>query len=919
MKLALIKMNTERDLTNLKRMNKLEAYIFLIFSLVPLTLNAQFKAPFKIIPPVEDAWVDEQNPQNNYGDSKGHICAKNADDSDKEIYIKYNIENLPGNDSVVLAFHCGFLSYDCSDTGEKEFVVQLLPVVEEWEEHRIVWDNKPQTAEKALGEVQLTRDNKDYVFSSDKLTTYLNKAHKQGLNEVSFAIKGKSNVDGVNIWMHGKYWGFLNLECYYKQSEDITIEIEPGAGCHRQEEVVVNISASEESDIYYTLDGTMPGLHSPKYANPIKVQNNSEVTAIAFNGKKKSLYYQNFYAVNQPGSIVVNVNAAAETGIMQNFWNATGFSPAEILLQPDMRQACDYMGAIPNKGLVYVRPHYFLNLLAVEGINTNTPVYNWSRLDSAIDVLVNNGLKPIFQLMGNPSSNLNEFSAGFDENFQAQTESHETFFTNFIEREKLEAWKRLVKDVVVHFMERYGLHEVRSWYFESLNEPDYGSFWKFTEQEYLNYYDACSEALLEVDPQIRFGGPGTPGGLKSKYLKLLLAHCDTGTNYFTGKQGSRIDFISVHVKNDPKTMVELELEVIDHVKKNHPKFIILPFVNDEADPISGWRRDYWWRATPWHAAFIAQSVDLHYKKIIEAEKIQYAVLSNDNAFLGSWLHRTQFARFKDENNPSNFSLVKKPAFTVFTLLSLLGKTMLEANQQEPLPENIGIMPTIHKDGSVAIALYNKTGIEISNTKKSEKEDAILACGNENVTLQVSNLLNKEYFLIRYRIDENNANPYNIWKKMGEPSLPDDEQLRLLRQHQEISIEQMQKTIAIDKGEYKETISLPASSVCLVKLVPVDIKSPPPVVKGLRINRYNNISKGTDIMIRWDSPQQEYVLTYEVWYSEDNKDFRKVNSTKFIDNGYLLSLNDKKAKGYIKIRAVDYWKREGSFSETLYFE
>lgn len=899
-------------------MKRIKSIVFLVLLFLPFYINAQFQAPFKVISPVEDTWVDEQNPRKNYGDSKGHQCAKNRDDHNKEVYIKYNIQDLPECDSIILSFHCGFSSYNDTDVDGKEFVLQLFPVTEEWDEHLIDWKNKPKTAENPVDEIKLVQDKQNYAFSSPQFKSYIEHARAEGKKEVAFAFKGKNNTDGVKIWMHGKYWGYLNLKCYYHQTHDITLEIKPQPGCYKQDKLRIDISASEESDIFYTTDGSVPDIHSTRYTKPITINNNHEITAFAYNGKLKSMYYQKFFAVNPSGDYKVTVNASSEKNILHNFWNATGFSPAEELLQPDMRQACEYMGAIPNKGMVYVRPHYFLNLLAVEGINTPNPVYNWSRLDSAMDVLVHNGLKPIFEIMGSPSSNLEKFSSGFDENFQAQTESHETFFTNFHEREKVEAWKKLVKDLVIHFIERYGLEEVRSWYFESVNEPDYGSFWKHSEQEYLNYYDACSQALLEVDPLIRFGGPATPGALKSKYLTLLLAHCDTGTNYFTGKQGSRLDFISIHVKDSPRAMVDEELDIINYVKKNHPKFANLPFVNDEADPISGWKRDYWWRATPWHAAFIAQSVDLHYKQIIEAENVSYPILSNDNAFLGNWLNRTQFARFSGEKSRSRFSLVKKPAFTVFTLLSLMGNTTLESTTHDTMPGHLGILPTIHKDGRISVVLYNKTDIEIPNKKKRDKEKSLLHCGDENVILHVENLLDKDYLLIKYRIDEDNANPYPIWKKMGKPVAPDNKQLQLLRQHQDVSIEQAPELINVNAGEYKETISLPASSVCLVMLVPADIISASPKIKKLRTTQYDNINGGNDIMIRWNC-SEEYVMTYEVWFSEDNKDFKKVNNTRFIDQGYLHTLDDNINTGYIKVRAIDYWNRKGPFSEILYFE
>lgn len=83
----------------------------------------------------------------------------------------------------------------------------------------------------------------------------------------------------------------------------------------------------------------------------------------------------------------------------------------------------------------------------MEGIETSNPRYNWTRLDSALDVLV---------------SSLNSFSSEFDKFYQAQTKTNETFFTNFEEKEKVYAWKRLIKDLALHLTERYGAAEIAS-------------------------------------------------------------------------------------------------------------------------------------------------------------------------------------------------------------------------------------------------------------------------------------------------------------------------------------------------------------------------------------------------------------------------------------------------------------------------
>ncbi|MFN2109618.1 MAG: GH39 family glycosyl hydrolase, partial [Anaerolineae bacterium] len=97
----------------------------------------------------------------------------------------------------------------------------------------------------------------------------------------------------------------------------------------------------------------------------------------------------------------ITINCTQTSGPLDHFWRSTGFTPANSLLNADMQQAMAYVGAIPHSGITYVRIHYLLELVLAEGLGTDTPIYDWSRLDAALDVLVRNGLKPIFELMGN--------------------------------------------------------------------------------------------------------------------------------------------------------------------------------------------------------------------------------------------------------------------------------------------------------------------------------------------------------------------------------------------------------------------------------------------------------------------------------------------------------------------------------------
>ena len=70
-------------------------------------------------------------------------------------------------------------------------------------------------------------------------------------------------------------------------------------------------------------------------------------------------------------------------------------------------------------------------------------------------------------------------------------------------------WAALVRATVEHWVARYGIEEVRAWYFEVWNEPNLGPFFRGTRSEYFELYRVSAEAVKSVDPGLRIGGPAT--------------------------------------------------------------------------------------------------------------------------------------------------------------------------------------------------------------------------------------------------------------------------------------------------------------------------------------------------------------------------------------------------------------------------
>lgn len=348
------------------------------------------------------------------------------------------------------------------------------------------------------------------------------------------------------------------------------------------------------------------------------------------------------------------VDFAKEAKSNQVHWKNTGFTPGDMLLNEDMQLSLDYLAALPGQDESYIRPHWMLNLIGSRGIETDAPEFNFKRLDAALDEIVDRGFKPIFEIMGFPSLSWSVGENIYDDAAQAQKNQAAQWDPDFLQEEDYKKWYDFVYALVSHLEERYGEPELKTWFFECTNEPDINPhFWDRGIPSLLNYWDATSEAIKAVNKDYQFGGPGAATGLSEEF-KAVMAHCDTGMNVITGERGAVLDYISAHRKALPYQMIDMEKEVIEYIREKHPRFKDLPFWNDEADPTWGWSQSYWWRAHPWYAAFVAQSLDAHNRLLVDSMGVNYGIVVNDHGFLGDWYKRTLMTRYINPGDEAQF-------------------------------------------------------------------------------------------------------------------------------------------------------------------------------------------------------------------------------------------------------------------------
>jgi xylan 1,4-beta-xylosidase len=123
--------------------------------------------------------------------------------------------------------------------------------------------------------------------------------------------------------------------------------------------------------------------------------------------------------------------------------------------------------------------------------------YNFQYIDELFDRLLDMGVQPFIEL-------------GFVPQDMAGNDGTVFWWKgNSCPPNDYEKWGRLVGKFVEHVIARYGIDEVRTWYFEVWNEPNLEPFWHGTKSEYFELYRVSANVIKGIDQRLMVGGPST--------------------------------------------------------------------------------------------------------------------------------------------------------------------------------------------------------------------------------------------------------------------------------------------------------------------------------------------------------------------------------------------------------------------------
>jgi xylan 1,4-beta-xylosidase len=149
--------------------------------------------------------------------------------------------------------------------------------------------------------------------------------------------------------------------------------------------------------------------------------------------------------------------------------------------------------------------------------------YSFFNADLIFDFLLSIGMKPFVELSFMPSA----LASG------DQTVFH--YRANVTAPKDLADWSVLIRKLVGHWVDRYGIDEVRQWYFEVWNEPNLTAFGSGSQTDYFALYRYTAEAIKGVDAALKVGGPATAA---NAWIDDFLGFCRS--------EGLPADFVSTH-------------------------------------------------------------------------------------------------------------------------------------------------------------------------------------------------------------------------------------------------------------------------------------------------------------------------------------------------------------------------------------
>jgi xylan 1,4-beta-xylosidase len=427
-----------------------------------------------------------------------------------------------------------------------------------------------------------------------------------------------------------------------------------------------------------------------------------------------------------------------------HFWElCVGSCHAVMGLREDWRR--QLKTAHRELGFRYVRFHGLLDdamSVLVKDQWSGAVRLSFFNIDSICDYLLSIGMKPFLELGFMPSA----LASG------TQTCFH--YRANVTPPADYAQWGELIQSLARHLVSRYGIEEVRAWFFEVWNEPNLPFFWAGTKEDYFKLYEAAARAIKSVDSRLRVGGPATS---VNAWIPDLIAFCQ--------RSGAPLDFISTHhyPTDDPLWRDHsLSWEDFMKVAGQYQRGVLFE-MTAKARLEAGKLPLYY---TEWNTSAMVPDAlhDESFSAAMIAKTIADAAgLVDGYSF---WTFTDLFEEGGQRAAPfhGGFGLqtvhgIRKPSYRLFELLHKLGDQRLKVESDTATTVEA---LAVAREGRLTVLVYNH-----DTPSAAIQEEEVLVNLKGLKTLPPARLV---------RIDGEHTNPKKKWQALGSPEYPTRDEL-----------------------------------------------------------------------------------------------------------------------------------------------
>ncbi|WP_291103741.1 MULTISPECIES: GH39 family glycosyl hydrolase [unclassified Flavobacterium] len=446
----------------------------------------------------------------------------------------------------------------------------------------------------------------------------------------------------------------------------------------------------------------------------------------------------------------------------------------------------------------YIRMHGLLtdDMGVYHEDSKGNPQYNYQYIDALYDFILSIKMKPFVELGFMPS---------------ALASGNQTIFWwkgNVTPPKDYKKWEDLIRNLTIHFTERYGADEVKSWYFEVWNEPNLSpGFWTGTQAEYFKLYDYTARAIKSVNAAYKVGGPATAG---AAWVPETIDFCN--------KNNVPLDFISTHTYGVKQGYLD-EFGTTGTVLNKEESSVSGDVINSRRQISKSAMPNLELHYTEWSSSYTPADPihDSYHSAAYILQKLkQVANAANSMSY---WVFTDIFEEAGPRFTPfhGGFGLlntqgIKKPAYFSYSFLNKLGETELQN-------EDTSSWATKNTNGNVQVLFWDFTNTlpDAINNQQYYIQD-LPSKPKGKVKIEVAGLQKGNYKLEIYKVGYKVNDVYTDYLAMNKPNQLNLQQVNNLKQLNNGSPIATEKVTIDSKGIYSKDFKINENDVVLFNFV-----------------------------------------------------------------------------------------------------